>query len=220
MVDIQLVIFDCDGVLVDSEAITHRVSCAMLNDIGVTLSLEDMFERFVGRSMAQCLETITELRGGPPPESFVPELRRRVIAALEAEVQPIPGIHEALAAMELPCCVATSGDPEKIRIVLQRTNLWERFAGRIFNVAEVPRPKPAPDVYLLAAKTHGVAPENCAVIEDSPTGVRAGVAAGMRVFGFAAHTPAEHLREAGAGVIFDDMQLLPRLLMGGGEEHD
>lgn len=208
----QLVIFDCDGVLVDSERITNTVFCAMLNELGLRVSLPDMFEKFVGLSMPQCLDLITELMGRAPPEDFVPNLKHRAEAALRAEVTPIEGVAEALQELRIPYCVASSGEHEKIRLTLGATGLLKNFENRIFSVVDVARPKPAPDVFLHAARTLGADPAACAVIEDTPTGVRAGVAAGMRVFGFSANTPQHRLKEAGAHHVFSEMRRLPGLL--------
>jgi HAD superfamily hydrolase (TIGR01509 family) len=208
----ELVIFDCDGVLVDSERITNQIFCTMLNELGLPVTIEDMFERFVGLSMPQCFELITEMHGRPPPSTFVDELRQRAAAALKEQITPIPGVEEALTGLKVPCCVASSGDHEKIRLTLGATGLLKRFEDRIFSVDDVARPKPAPDVFLFAARRLGVQPSACAVVEDTPTGVRAAVAAGMQVFGFAANTPAHRLREAGAHYIFSEMTQLLQLL--------
>jgi HAD superfamily hydrolase (TIGR01509 family) len=208
----ELVIFDCDGVLVDSERIANQVFCEMLNDLGLPLSLHDMFERFVGLSMPQCVEVITELCGKPPPSEFVDELRLRTASALKEQLKPIPGVEATLAALDVPCCVASSGDHEKIRLTLGATGLLSRFEGKIFSVVDVGKPKPEPDVFLFAARQLSVAPCVCAVVEDTPTGVRAAVAAGMQVFGFAANTPAHKLIEAGAHRIFSEMTHLLELL--------
>jgi HAD superfamily hydrolase (TIGR01509 family) len=208
----QLVIFDCDGVLVDSERITNTVFCAMLNELGLPVSLPDMFEKFVGLSMPQCLDLITELLGRAPPDDFVPELRHRAEAALRSDINPIAGVSEVLKELRVPYCVASSGEHEKIRLTLGTTGLLRSFENRIFSVTDVANPKPAPDVFLFAARTLGVDPAACAVVEDTPTGVRAGVAAGMRVFGFSANTPQHRLREAGAHHVFSDMRQLTGLL--------
>ena len=216
----ELVIFDCDGVLVDSEMITNRVFCEMLNDLGVEVTLEDMFERFVGNSMARCVEIIAELRGSPPPEGFIPELREKAGATLRAEVEAVPGASEVVNSLGIPYCVASSGEPEKIHLTLGKTGFLDRFEGKIFSVVEVEKPKPEPDIFLHAASKMGAEPNACAVIEDTPTGVRAAVAAGMYVYGFAAHTPEHRLREAGAHEIFSQMSALPPSLashcQGGG----
>jgi HAD superfamily hydrolase (TIGR01509 family) len=208
----ELVIFDCDGVLVDSERITNRVFCGMLNELGIEVTLADMFKQFVGHSMTQCVEIITELLGSPPPDTFVPELRRKSAVALEAEVKAIKGVEETLEAIKIPYCVASSGEHTKIRLTLGKTGLLDKFEGKIFSVMDVDHPKPAPDVFLHAASKLRIAPKACAVVEDTPTGVMAGIAAGMYVFGFAANTPKHRLLEAGAHHIFSNMADLPALI--------
>ncbi|MFZ6876208.1 HAD family hydrolase [Undibacterium sp. Di27W] len=211
----QLIIFDCDGVLVDSERITNEVFVKMLNELGLPLKLEDMFEQFVGHSMEQCMAKIADMLGHQPPENFLAEYRVRTRAVLESKLVVVPGIPEALAQLKLPYCVASSGDHEKMRTTLGVTGLWPQFEGRIFSVSDVKAPKPAPDVFLHAAATMGFAPEDCVVVEDTPTGVRAAVAAGMTVLAYAALTPAQRLREAGAHIIFDNMLDLPVLISKG-----
>jgi len=212
MREFGLVIFDCDGVLVDSERISNRVFCSMLNDLGLSVTLEDMFQHFVGLSMPQCVELVTEMLGSPPPLDFVETLRERTEVALRAQVAPMPGVAEVLDVIRVPFCVASSGNHEKIRLTLGATGLLEKFGNRIYSVADVERPKPAPDIFLYAARQMAVDPDNCVVIEDTPTGVRAGVAAGMHVLGFCANTPEHRLKEAGAHAVFSDMRVLPELL--------
>ncbi len=211
---LRLAIFDCDGVLVDSERITNRVFARMLNELGLSVTPDDIFAHFVGHSMADCLALIARMLGKPPPSTFADEYRARTQVALDAELRAVAGIEEALDAIELPYCVASSGDHLKMRTTLGITGLLPRFEGRMFSVTEVRRGKPFPDVFLLAAERLGVASAECAVIEDTPVGVRAGVAAGMRVLGYAASTPGRHLTEAGAHIVFDDMRRLPALLSG------
>ncbi len=208
----KLVIFDCDGVLVDSERITNQVFVQMLNELGLNLTLDDMFEQFVGHSMAQCLEQITALLGHAPPVGFVSEYRWRTKIALESDLQAVPGVTQALHDITLPICVASSGDHDKMRTTLGITGLWKTFEGKIFSVTDVKQAKPAPDVFLYAAQHMGVAPADCIVVEDTPTGVTAGVAAGMTVLGYAALTPAHRLRAAGAHGIFNNMAQLVSLL--------
>jgi HAD superfamily hydrolase (TIGR01509 family) len=211
-----LVIFDCDGVLVDSELITNRVFAQMLNELGIALTLEDMFERFVGRSMPQCLEIITQLLGRPVPQQFVTEYQARSAAALRAELKTVPGIETVLATIRTPYCVASSGTHEKMQTTLGITGLLPQFRGKMYSVTEVAHSKPFPDVFLHAARQQGVLPADCAVIEDTPTGVRAGVAAGMTVFGYCALTPKQRLIEAGAHHTFERMRDLPGMLSGAG----
>jgi HAD superfamily hydrolase (TIGR01509 family) len=210
----ELIIFDCDGVLVDSELITNRVFAAMLNGLGIHVSIEDMFERFVGRSMPQCLEIITGLLGRPVPDGFVEDYHARSAAALKQELKAVPDIEMVLATVGLPFCVASSGTHEKMQTTLGITGLLPQFNGRMYSVTEVARSKPDPDVFLYAARQQGVVPAACAVIEDTPTGVRAGVAAGMTVFGYCALTPKAKLIEAGAHHTFERMRDLPQLIAG------
>ncbi len=207
----ELVIFDCDGVLVDSELITNSVFAAMLSELGIVVTLEEMFERFMGHSMAHCLELVRALLGGDPPGDFLSEYRRRSHEALEGVVA-VQGIEQALDAIDIPWCVASNGEHPKMRLTLGIAGLLPRCESRLFSATEVARGKPAPDVFLLAASRLGAAPERTAVIEDTPAGVAAALAARMTPFGYARRMPARRLREAGAAVVFDDMVQLPELL--------
>lgn len=208
----ELVIFDCDGVLVDSELITSRVFAKMLNELGLVVTIDEVFEKFVGRSMAQCLETIEGLSGRRVPEDFVRQYHLRSAVALKSELKAVPGIEAALQAIQVPYCVASNGSHEKMQTTLGITGLLPTFKDKLFSVSEVAKGKPFPDLFLYAAEKFGVAPAACAVIEDTPTGVTAGVAAGMTVYGYCAHTPAHRLLEAGAHRTFDGMSVLPELL--------
>lgn len=211
----ELAIFDCDGVLVDSERIANQVFAARLRELGLQLTLDDMFERFVGHTMPECLRIVAGLLGREPPAGFLEDLQRRTFAAFERELRPVEGVVEALEAIQsrLATAVASSGDHDKLRHTLGLTGLWPRFEGRIFSTVDVPHAKPQPDVYLHAARTLGFEPSRCVVIEDTPIGVAAGVAAGMRVLGYARHTPAAQLLAAGALEVFDDMRGLPSRLL-------
>ena len=207
-----LVIFDCDGVLVDSEPIANRVFGQMLAEQGLALAPEAVIERFVGRTMADCLTQAAALLGRPLPGDFEAEHDRRLFAALAAGLVAVPGVVQLLDGLASPCCVASNGGPDKLRFSLLQVGLLARFEGALFSAAEVARGKPAPDLFLHAARCMGVLPAACLVVEDTPTGVAAGVAAGMTVFGFAACTPAARLREAGAHQVFAAMDELPALL--------
>jgi HAD superfamily hydrolase (TIGR01509 family) len=217
MLSFDLVIFDCDGVLVDSERITNLVFAEMLAEIGLHFSLEEMFDRFVGRSMPACLERIATLRGAPPPDGFAERYRQRSAVALRDGLVAVDGIEDVIGMLPVPYCVASSGDHDKMRTTLGITGLLPLFDGKLFSVTEVARGKPFPDVYLHAAERSGVDPAHCAVVEDSPIGVAAGVAAGMTVFGYAKLMKPERLREAGASAIFDDMRDFPRLAFPKGQ---
>ncbi|MCO4892889.1 HAD family phosphatase [Cupriavidus sp. WGtm5] len=213
------VIFDCDGVLVDSEPIVNRVLNQMLNELGIEISLEDSTRLFLGRAVREELDMIERMRGAPLPENWLSTWLARRNAVLEEEVAAVAHVREAIravAATGMPVCVASGADRVKVKLQLTKTGLVELFQQdqreHIFSATEVARSKPAPDVYLLAARTMGVEPARCAVVEDSPTGVTAGVAAGMTVFGYAARNDAAQLREAGARTIFTDMRELPELV--------
>lgn len=212
----QLVIFDCDGVLVDSEVITNRVFAEMLGELGMHFTLPQMFERFVGHSMTQCCELIAELLQGPLPAGFLEQFHSRASAALAAELKTVAGIEATLdwlVARGVPYCVASNGTDEKMRLTLGHTGLLARFEGRRFSVDQVEQGKPAPDLFLLAAREFDAAPAHCCVIEDTPTGVMAGVAAGMRVYGYCALMPAQRMTAAGAHRTFISMSELPALIL-------
>jgi HAD superfamily hydrolase (TIGR01509 family) len=207
------VIFDCDGVLVDSEPISNRVLAECLTAEGLPTTTEQSIERYMGRSWAACVALIEKALGRPLPGDFADTYHARLYAAFERELEPVPGIEDALDRIELPMCVASSGSHERIRTVLSLTGLLERFDDRIFSATDVPHGKPAPDLFLHAARASGFDVERCAVVEDSPAGVAAGRAAAMAVFGYADLTPPAVLRSAGARV-FRDMGELPDLLSG------
>jgi HAD superfamily hydrolase (TIGR01509 family) len=213
----RLVIFDCDGVLVDSEPIANRVFAEQLGLHGFTLSADEVMRRFVGNSRDTCIAMAGEMRGKPLPATFGKDWDEAFHVALAQEVRPVAGIPELLRSLPIPYCVASNGEPEHMRIGLTAAGLMPLVEGRLFSAALVPRPKPAPDVYLHAAATMGVPPARCAVVEDTPTGVRAGVAAGMRVFAYAGgpQTDVEVVAALGA-TPFRHMRELPALL-GGGE---
>jgi HAD superfamily hydrolase (TIGR01509 family) len=205
------VLFDCDGVLVDSEAISCEVLSEMLGDIGLPHTFEETVDRFVGRSMASCLRLIEEGLGEPVPAEFAGEFERRTFARFSRDLVPVGGVVEALDRIPWPQCVASSGDHGKLRTTLGATGLLARFEGRIFSATEVARGKPHPDLFLHAAASMGAVAGRCAVVEDSILGVRAGIAAGMTVFGYGGTVGIDRLAAAGA-IPFDDMRLLPALL--------
>ena len=208
----ELVIFDCDGVLVDSEPIANLVLKQMLQELGIVMTMDSVLDHFLGRSMQQCVQTIAQLLGRPPPASFADDYRVKTTAAFATQLRQVAGVDSALDNLSIPYCVASSSDHARLRTTLGMVGLLPRFDGRLFSVTEVARGKPAPDVFLHAARTLGAAPSACVVIEDTPTGVSAGVAADMTVFGYAALTPRSRLVAAGAHRIFGDMCELSRLI--------
>lgn len=211
---VGLVIFDCDGVLVDSEPLAVRVDVEVLAELGWDLSEAEIVDRFVGRSREFMTSEIEAHLGRRLPDSWGQEVEPRYREAFDAELVPVDGVIEALHALTPPMCVASSSSPDEVRYKLRMARLHSRFEGRIFSAAEVANGKPAPDLFLHAAARMGTEPAACAVVEDSQWGLAAGRAAGMRVFAYAGGiTPAQALQGSGT-VVFDDMRDLPRLIEG------
>lgn len=215
------VLFDCDGVLVDSERLTNTVLWEMLNEMGWQISREECISRFVGKMLRDEADVIEEHSGVRIDAQWLSEFRERRNDALEASLEAIPGVAEAVRALDAAypgrLAVASSADRPKINLQLQKIGLFGVFDGRIFSGMELPKSKPAPDVYMAAADALGVDPAETAVIEDSPTGVKAGVAAGAHVLGFCPDSPVhqrpEVLEDVGVHEIFTEMQQLPGLLL-------
>jgi HAD superfamily hydrolase (TIGR01509 family) len=214
----DLVIFDLDGVLVDSEPISSRVTAAALAEAGIGISEAEVCERFLGVSTASMLRTIEAEHGRRLPESFQEALRARILKAFEHELEPVTGVPAVLDALALDRCVASSSHPERIRRSLELVGLLERLSPHLFSATMVSTGKPAPDLFLLAAARMAAEPVRCVVLEDSEVGIRAAKAAGMTVFGFtgASHvhpeTHAPRLQAAGADAIFAEMSALVGLM--------
>ncbi len=208
----DLVIFDCDGVVVDSERVVHEVFGNFIRSLGANVDAARMNELFLGRRLADCVEIVERITGRTVPHDALDRYRVERDRVLRERVRPIAGVREVLEALTVPYCIASSGDHAKMRTTLGATGLLPLFDGRLFSGTEVARGKPAPDVFLLAAQRMGAAPSRTAVIEDSVNGVLAGCAAGMTVLGFAGLVPPEHLAAAGAYVTFTQMPELPALL--------
>jgi HAD superfamily hydrolase (TIGR01509 family) len=207
----DLVIWDCDGVLIDSERLAVRTESQILTELGWPLSEADVVELFVGRS-SRYMQTVIEEKLGRPVD-WKNQFERRVREASERELEPVEGVIDALNAIALPSCVASSSSHAMLDFKLGLTGLAERFAGRVYSADDVAHGKPDPAVFLFAASSMGVSPERCAVIEDSVSGVEAGVAAGMSVFAFTGGvTSAEKLQRKGV-VLFRSMRELPALLV-------
>jgi HAD superfamily hydrolase (TIGR01509 family) len=210
---IDLVIFDCDGVLVDSERLAVRIEAEVISALGWPLTEAEVIERFVGRSDAYMQAEIERHIGTAVDweADFAPRYRE----TFERELTPVDGVIDALDAIDaiaIPTCIASSGTHDRLRFTLGLTGLSERFEGRIFSASEVANGKPAPDLFLHAAARMGYEPARCAVIEDSVAGVEAAIAAGMPVFAFSGGvTDAATLRRDGA-VVFADMRSLPAQL--------
>lgn len=208
----SLVIFDCDGVLVDSERLSHSVLQQMLAELGAELTLQETLDHFMGTSTEKCLAVLELLIKRPPPSNFLAAFRDRTFEAFTASLKPVQGAEEVVAALQTPFCVASNGPREKMRFTLGHTGLLRHFEGRLFSAQDVLRPKPAPDLFLHAARVMRADAANCLVVEDSPTGVAAARATGMQVGGYAVMGQAQKLRQAGADVVFSDMAELPRIM--------
>ena len=213
-----LVIFDCDGVLVDSEPISIAVLLDMVAKHGTSLSEEDAYDRFLGRSMTTISKVLHEDYGFAASEADLDEMRSNLFARFRTDLKPIPGIAETLRRIDVPRCVASSSQPDRIRLSLQLTGLLDLLDPHIFSATMVKHGKPAPDLFLLAASTMQVPPKQCLVVEDSPAGIEAAKRAGMRVFAFTGGTHARGgrleatLASLNPDRIFNDMLELPGLL--------
>lgn len=213
----DLVIFDCDGVLVDSEVISCGVHAEVLTRNGYPITSEQVFDRFLGRSARQAVIEVEAELGRRLPDDFDMQLKSQIFSTFRESLTPTPHIHEALAALAQPVCVASSGSHERMRISLGCTNLYDHFAPNIFSSSEVRNGKPAPDLFLFAAERMGIAPARCVVVEDSVSGIAGGIAAGMTVLGYCGGSHcqpgyADVLRRAGATATFADMRQLPELI--------
>lgn len=209
----DLIIFDCDGVLVDSETITNKVLIANLARYGLHLTLEDTDRLFVGGTIRGVGEKAREM-GADLPETWVDAIYAEIYDTLRAGVAPVAGIPALLERLDeagIPYCVASNGSEEKMDITLGQTGLAPRFEGKRFSAHSLGVAKPDPGLFLAAAKTMGFAPSVCVVVEDSGTGAKAAKAAQMRCLGYAAHDDGARLQAQGAEV-FDDMAKLPRLI--------
>jgi len=212
----DLVIFDCDGVLVDSETISNVMLAEAVTALGWPTTAVDSHRRFRGRSIMSTVKIIEAELGAPVPEDWAIATRTRIREAVEGSVTAIPGVEAVVsqvAGAGLPRCVGSSSGPDYLERVLARTGLAAHFGADVFSAYMVENGKPAPDLFLFAAAQMGHAPQGCVVIEDTVPGVEAGMAAGMRVIGYAGdpHTDADALAQAGARVV-RDMAEVPALL--------
>lgn len=215
---IKLVIFDCDGVLVDSEPISLAVLVEALDRAGVSMDADEASDRFLGKSLKSMSDILHAEYALAIDDHFLDNMRRVLYARFREELQPIEGIRAAVEALSIPFCVASSSQPERIRLSLTVTGLINSFEPNIYSATMVDRGKPAPDLFLHAAAAMGVPPAACVVIEDSPAGVTAAKAAGMRVFAFAGGSHAQtdrhrlSLSRLHPDVLFDDMRDLPQFV--------
>ena len=213
----ELIIFDCDGVLVDSEIVACRIDARELGRLGFRLTAEEVAARFIGHGTQDMLDALEAEQGIRVPEGFRDQLLAATLNAFADELTAVPNVVQTLELLHLPLCVASSSDVTRIEYSLELTGLARFFAGYIFSAQMVARGKPYPDLFQFAARSLGAAPAACLVIEDSVAGVQAGSAAGMKVFGYtgASHCTDGHdvrLRKAGASTVFNEMAALPALI--------
>jgi HAD superfamily hydrolase (TIGR01509 family) len=216
------VLFDCDGVLVDSEPITNGVLRDMLEEQGWVLTVEECMRVFVGKAVMDEAHTIAANTGKPVTPEWMAEFRARRNQGLEDRLLAVPYVVPAIQQIHqvfdgrIAC--ASGADRFKVELQLEKVGLMPYFSGRIFSGHEMPRSKPAPDVYLAAAAALGVDPKRCAVVEDTVTGAAAGLAAGATVFGYCpssvGHSSVQAMRDLGVAQVFTDMRELPELLAG------
>ena len=212
----DLIIFDCDGVLADSEVISADVIVAELARVGIALDHAYVFSNFVGKSFPGVAANIRASFATPLPEDFEDRYRSALAQAFATRLQPTPGLHAMLDALHLPACVATSSSPRRVALTLQRLGLSDRFGPHVFTASQVARGKPAPDLFLFAAAQMQADPARCLVIEDSSAGIAAAQAAGMRVFRYTggAHftDPRARPPDTPAGItVFDNWADFPLL---------
>jgi HAD superfamily hydrolase (TIGR01509 family) len=208
----ELVIFDCDGVLIDSERLAVPIDAIMLRHFGIEIPESEIIDRFVGRSPSALTEFVSERLGRELSDDWRQPFQHLFREAYERELRPIDGIEAALDQISLPACVASSSETASLRAKLELTGLYERFAPNVFSSASVRHGKPAPDLFLYAAERMGADPSRCAVVEDSQYGVQAARAAGMQAYGYAGGLTGAAALEGPATTVFTDMHELPRLL--------
>ena len=210
----RLVIFDCDGVLVDSEPIAARLTAEAVSELGWEMSAELAKTEFLGDTFSNIIRRVEERIGRKVPEDWPAKSQASLLAALERELQRVPGVLTAIHALRaagVELAVGSQGSHQKMQLTLSVTGLLPFFDGRIFSASQVAHPKPAPDLFLLAASTFGVAPAQTVVVEDSTRGVKAALAAGMRILGYTASVGGPAIIAAGAEPI-DDLSLVPTML--------
>ena len=203
----RLVIFDCDGVLVDSEALENQLLVDMAAQHGVLANAAEAHVEFVGKKLADCVRHMEQAAGIRLPDTFIEDYRAELRVVVETQLKPVAGIRAALEEIAIAKCVASNGPRAKIEQALRVTGLTPFFGDRLFSAYDIDAWKPAPDLFLHAARMLGVAPAQCTVIEDSRPGVEAALAAGMRVFAYA--PSGERYFDV---PVFDQMADLPRLL--------
>ncbi|OIR21894.1 MAG: hypothetical protein BET99_05525 [Marine Group III euryarchaeote CG-Epi2] len=207
----KCILFDCDGTLVDSENITNRVVANMAGELGISMTLREAQIKFGGKTLDAVIYGMKEMSGKDIPADWLPRLVKEVSKAYETDLQPMEGIKKLLDSIDIPICVASNGEPRHVKGSLTLTGLNGYFNENVFTASEVKKPKPAPDLFLYAAKKMGFKPKDCVVIEDSIPGVTAATNANIKVYGLVKLCSAEQLEKAGA-IPFKTMHELSELL--------
>lgn len=203
-----MIVFDFDGVIVDSERLANGLLARLLTAEGIPMDVAEATRLFTGLATVDCIARVHALTGRRLPEDFADTLEAALLRAYDTELRPVPGIEAVLDRLRVPYCIASGSSPRKIRHALRRVGLAHRFGDNVFSADEVPRRKPHPDVFLHAAARRGIDPARCAVIEDSLPGVIAARAAGMPVFALVGSVDADTLAAAGAEPVADHAALL------------
>ena len=209
--NVKCIIFDCDGVLVDTEKIGNGILLAMAQEHGFEMELEDAYRYFNGRNLKDCFRHIEEAIDQKLPDNFETEYREKSFEAFKTQVKPMKGIEDFIAKLKIPYCVASSGPVEKIRLNLEVSGLIDKFENKIFSSYQIGSWKPEPGIFLHAAQQMGFEVKDCIVIEDSKAGVKAGVSGGFKVYGFVNGFNNEDLEEEGA-ILFDSYEELSKML--------
>lgn len=203
----KCIIFDCDGVLVDSEAISAKVFQTMMSELGCDLEMETVLEQITGTSMKENLKFFTDQLGRDLPPDFEKEFRKRSFEAFKTDLKPVPGVYDIIGKLKIPYGVASSGPVNKIKLNLTTTKLIDNFGENIFSSYDIGSWKPEPDIYLYAARKMGFSPGQCAVVEDSAAGVKAAVAGGFDVYAYTTNSQEENFIKLGAKVFYSMKEL-------------
>jgi HAD superfamily hydrolase (TIGR01509 family) len=208
---VQCIIFDCDGVLVDTEKIGNGILLSMASEYGFKMEIEEAYRNFNGRNLKDCFRHIEETIEHKLPDTFEEEYRQKSFEAFKTQVKPMEGVIDFIEKLQIPYCVASSGPVEKIRLNLQASGLLDKFEDKIFSSYQINSWKPEPGIFLHAAKEMGFGVKDCIVLEDSKAGVKAGISGGFKVYGFANGFNNTDLEEEGA-VLFSSYEELSRML--------
>ena len=209
--EVKCIIFDCDGVLVDTEKIGNGILLEMASEHGFEMKIEDAYRDFNGRNLKECFQHIEIAIDKKLPDNFETEYRERSFEAFKTQVKPMEGVVDFIEKLKIPYCVASSGPVEKIRLNLETAGLLDKFENKIFSAYQINSWKPDPGIFLFAAKEMGFEVKDCIVVEDSKAGVMAGIRGGFKVYGFVNDNNFDDLKNEGA-IVFSSYDELKELL--------